>query len=412
MKIRRYPLLFPALLTLLLLFSAAALAEGLPESGLPLLRGTLDNVEKDETLDSVKVGEILPVNNGTVNQNAGTVELNGSTGLIQRNAGTVERNAAGGSILRNDLGSVITENAGSVGWNVGGIYDPETGEELAPAALISNNTGSVDRNMGSIESNSGEIQTNMDSGVVQYNTGLIKQNDRNGIVLNAAGGIIKRNTGAVYLEGGEVESNGGRIYVKIPIERDAHALVTDIIFWDDNDPDRLSAYQGEAWKRQNSGNDNNAYITFSPAAGYVIDECVGRPAVNNEDGTWTILVGGFDLNGFSVDIRLHPLSVSMDVPAFGPADFVLPADLESLGDSAFEGDALITAVDARHCSSIGRDAFKDTGLTQILLPKDCTIDSDAFAGCEKVYVYAPAGGETQTACSQIANCVFVEYTQD
>ncbi|MCR5136254.1 MAG: leucine-rich repeat domain-containing protein [Oscillospiraceae bacterium] len=76
---------------------------------------------------------------------------------------------------------------------------------------------------------------------------------------------------------------------------------------------------------------------------------------------------------------------SVSLFGFGPADFVLPADLESLGDSAFEGDALITAVDARHCSSIGRDAFKGTGLKQILLPKDCTIDSDAFAGCEKVY---------------------------
>ena len=35
MKIRRYPLLFPALLILLLLFSVAALAEGLPENSLP-----------------------------------------------------------------------------------------------------------------------------------------------------------------------------------------------------------------------------------------------------------------------------------------------------------------------------------------------------------------------------------------
>ncbi|MCR5136259.1 MAG: leucine-rich repeat domain-containing protein [Oscillospiraceae bacterium] len=410
MKLRRYPLLFPALLILLLLLSTAALAEGLPENNLPLLLGTLDNVEAGETLAFVREGETLPVNNGTVDENAGTVELNGSTGLIQWNSGTVERNAAGGSILTNGCGAVITDNAGSVGRNFGGIYDPMTGEELAPPALISNNTGSVDDNMGIIENNSGEIKTNSESGVVQYNTGLIK--DNGGAVLNAAGGVIERNSGTVYLDGGEVESNGGRIYVKIPIERDEHALVTDIIYWDDYDPDMLSAFQGEAWKRLDSGMSNNAYITFSPAAGYVIDKCVGRPAVNNGDGTWTIQADLSEMNGFSVNIRLHPLDVSVDVPAFGPADFVLPADLEGLGDSAFEGDALITAVDARHCSSIGRDTFKDTGLTQILLPKDCTIDSDAFAGCEKVYVYAPAGGETQTACGRIENCVFVEYTQN
>ncbi len=59
-------------------------------------------------------------------------------------------------------------------------------------------------------------------------------------------------------------------------------------------------------------------------------------------------------------------------------------------------------------SAIGKWAFKDTGLQQIKLPKDCRIDAEAFDGCGTVYVFAPAGGITETSCSFIVNCEFVE----
>ena len=48
-----------------------------------------------------------------------------------------------------------------------------------------------------------------------------------------------------------------------------------------------------------------------------------------------------------------------------------------------------------------------TGLTQIRLPKDCTIDATAFDGCGTVYIFAPAGGDTEASCEGIENCVFV-----
>ena len=100
-------------------------------------------------------------------------------------------------------------------------------------------------------------------------------------------------------------------------------------------------------------------------------------------------------------------------PDFGPATFTLPADLTTLGASAFAGDAAITIVDASHVTAIGPNAFANcANLTQIRLPADCDIDETAFDGCGAVYVYAPAGGMTQEKCDSIPNCVFVADSAD
>ena len=428
MKTKRILLLYPALLALLLLFSAAALAGELPEDGSPAPGGTLDNVEEGETLSNVWEDETLPVNNGTINYNDGTVEANGSTGIIHNNNGTVALNQEGGSILTNSPGAVIGDNEGSVGTNRVGLYDIETGEEIYPPALIRNSSGSVHYNMGAIENNSGEIEDNWESAVVQnntgsiednsgavfHNTGRIMRNSENGSVLNAAGGVIEYNAGTVYDDGGEVgESlNPDRSYVKIPIERDERALVTGAVNLYDPDSDTVSAFAGEAWIKQNSFFPPATSITFSPAEGYVIDgfDC---DAVDNGDGTWTIRPDSMLLMNLSLTISLHPSVDIGEPPAFGQATFTLPAELRTIEAGAFEGDTSITVVDAHGCTAIGAGAFKGcTGLTQILLPKNCRIASNAFALCDKVFVYAPAGGTTQTACSRITNCVFVDYTEN
>ena len=86
-------------------------------------------------------------------------------------------------------------------------------------------------------------------------------------------------------------------------------------------------------------------------------------------------------------------------PAYGDPDFILPARLTGIGDNAFEGDTSINIVYVSDgCDSIGAEAFKGcTGLTQIRLPKDCTISDSAFDDCTALLaIYAPAGGTTQT----------------
>ena len=99
---------------------------------------------------------------------------------------------------------------------------------------------------------------------------------------------------------------------------------------------------------------------------------------------------------------------SVEAPAFGPAAFTLPAALKTIEESAFEGMTAVTVVDAGQVTAIGPNAFQGcTNLTQIRLPKTCEINSSAFSGCGTVYVFAPAGGTTETSCDRIKNCVFV-----
>ena len=98
----------------------------------------------------------------------------------------------------------------------------------------------------------------------------------------------------------------------------------------------------------------------------------------------------------------------MLVPVFSGADFVLPTGLAIIEANAFQGDALISAVDAGHCALIGAGAFKNcANLSQIRLPYYCRIDPSAFDGCGTVYVFAPTGGQTEAACAAIGNCVFI-----
>ena len=127
------------------------------------------------------------------------------------------------------------------------------------------------------------------------------------------------------------------------------------------------------------------------------------------DALWKCWHGTYDLSFpyGSGQIALT-LVVPGPAPDFGPATFTLPADLTTLGASAFAGDAVITVVDARHVTAIGPKAFANcANLTQIRLPENCDIDATAFTDCGAVYVYAPAGGTTQEKCDSIPNCVFV-----
>lgn len=96
----------------------------------------------------------------------------------------------------------------------------------------------------------------------------------------------------------------------------------------------------------------------------------------------------------------HNLTVkAVWAPVFGPATFTLPAAIKTIEESAFEGNPVMRVVYVPDtCTAIGANAFKDcTGLTQIRLPKNCTIDGTAFSGCTSlIAIYAPAGGTTET----------------
>ena len=98
---------------------------------------------------------------------------------------------------------------------------------------------------------------------------------------------------------------------------------------------------------------------------------------------------------------------------FGTPTFVMPTWLTTIEDSAFEGDTLITAVDAHSVTSVGANAFRGcTGLTLIRLDGACQIDETAFADCGTVTVFAPGGGDTEDWCRGRTGIVFVEEPQN
>ena len=100
-----------------------------------------------------------------------------------------------------------------------------------------------------------------------------------------------------------------------------------------------------------------------------------------------------------------------EAPVFGTPDFVMPAALTTIEESAFEGMTNMTAVDAHNCTAIDKDAFKDCArLSQIRLAKDCSIDPGAFDTDHSIYVFAPAGDSTEEFCKGDNNLVFVPET--
>ena len=140
-------------------------------------------------------------------------------------------------------------------------------------------------------------------------------------------------------------------------------------------------------------------ITVQPKAGYrLVSLDVKNTALDDVETA----DGQFSMPAISVTVTAET------EPFFGTPTFTLPAGVGTIGESAFEGDPLITVVDAGNCSSIGAYAFKDTGLTKIRLSGTCQIDAAAFDGLDQVCVFAPAGGSTEAYCNAHDNLIFVD----
>ncbi len=146
-------------------------------------------------------------------------------------------------------------------------------------------------------------------------------------------------------------------------------------------------------------------VTVRPEAGYLLTGLEVKDAVLNAVETNN---GMFSMPALDVEIVAL---IGEGYPEFGTPDFTMPSSLTSIGESAFEGNPMMSVVEAGHCTSIGKNAFKGcVNLTRIRLPAGCDIDPTAFSGCGTVYVFAPAGGTTETGCAAVANCVFVAVT--
>lgn len=96
-------------------------------------------------------------------------------------------------------------------------------------------------------------------------------------------------------------------------------------------------------------------------------------------------------------------------PVYGTPDFTLPSSLKTIGANAFEGLGMHIVYVPDACTAIGAQAFRGcSGLTQIRLPKNCTISSSAFDACTApIQVFAPAGGTTEAWCTGRSDVVFI-----
>ena len=148
-------------------------------------------------------------------------------------------------------------------------------------------------------------------------------------------------------------------------------------------------------------------LTVVPDEGYglktlhVLDSAGQEIEVTNENGAWHFTMPAEDV---VVKAEFFP-------NAFGTPDFSLPAGVGIIEESAFEGVAGMTVVDAGSCTSIGKDAFRGcVNLTQIRLPAGCEIDPAAFD--HEVYVFAPADGLTKQCCDAQSNLILVEIPAD
>ncbi len=148
-------------------------------------------------------------------------------------------------------------------------------------------------------------------------------------------------------------------------------------------------------------------VTVRPDVGYLLDSLEVRDAALNAVETNG---GVFVMPALNVEI-----AAVIACPIFddSEADFTMPSSLTSIGESAFEGNPMMSVVEAGHCTSIGKNAFKDcVNLTRIRLPAGCDIDPTAFSGCGTVYVFAPGGGSTESFCNDPdhENLIFIVTT--
>lgn len=61
------------------------------------------------------------------------------------------------------------------------------------------------------------------------------------------------------------------------------------------------------------------------------------------------------------------------------------------------------------CISIGAHAFRSCAkLTMIRVPAGCAIGTDAFEGCEQVFVYGYTGSSAEAYCAAHENCTFCD----
>lgn len=153
-----------------------------------------------------------------------------------------------------------------------------------------------------------------------------------------------------------------------------------------------------------AGAGENVAMTLSyrvPDDAYFLGYTAGAGVLTRADGLWTLTMPDADV-----------IISALFTAAFDTPDFALPAALTAIEDEAFAGVSASVMEIPVHCTAIGDRAFKDCpNLTQISVPKDCSLGADVFEGCELVYVFGAADSSAEAYCLSHDNCVFVNNNE-
>ena len=231
-------------------------------------------------------GSITGTNSGNIDTSFENAYIYKNDGLLGTNKGTVEYNTNFGQLYSNE-GIVAGGNTGTIKANAGTIRKNGT-----DAGFPIGQKGYVEDNRGS-----GSIDLNTVNGEVWKNTGTVTTNK--GYVRNYTGGIVTDNVegGRVYNYGGAVRSNKGTHYLQVDLTVPNASTVYGEGFSSDNGID--------CWLP--AGGKGTAVIT--PDGTYEIKPItVGggmTSAVKNEDGSWTVTVGGLTSNATAAGLGIE-----------------------------------------------------------------------------------------------------------
>ncbi|MBQ6337296.1 MAG: hypothetical protein IJI50_08710 [Ruminococcus sp.] len=227
-------------------------------------------------------GRITGYNFGTITDNQEGAYLFCNAGIMNENYGTVEFNMRGGMLYSN-LGLITEANTGTVGVNRGTI------QRSGATSAYALDTGKVEENYGTIVSNAYRSTVEKNAGTITDNTGCVR---------NYTGGSVGNNArdGVVYNYGGTVQRNEGKHYLQADLKT-AHATVAyGEGFSSDNGVDcwLLEGASGTAVITP----DEDYEITSIPADSRITS------AVKNNDGSWSVTVGGLSANVSADDLGI------------------------------------------------------------------------------------------------------------
>ncbi len=127
----------------------------------------------------------------------------------------------------------------------------------------------------------------------------------------------------------------------------------------------------------------------------------------------TYLFRGWYLDGTAYDFSTTvtenvTLEAVWEKIVFGEPDFILPAEIRMVEESAFEGVSPTVVYIPDGCQEFEPYAFRNCGnLNKVRIPAGCAIGEFAFEGCTYVYVFSVPGGGAEQYCQWHENCEFV-----